>query len=137
MTAAMGDLPAMLGWLRDLLVPPRQDLFGRLRYLRGRAPDPTLCQIVGIDPHFTERAVGLICSAFSIPAGQQYCLRPDDTLMALYLGGYKRRFVDNMEFESLFGDLNQAVGRQMDEAEMLGIKTVEDVIRFLAAHARA
>jgi hypothetical protein len=124
----------MIGWLRDFLVPPRRMLLGRLRNLRGRTPDAALCQVPGVDQRCTDRALKLVCGAFLIPAGQQYCLRPGDALRFIYLGGHKRRLCDDMEFESLFLGLGEAVGRPLSELEMKSVQTVEDVVRFLKEH---
>jgi hypothetical protein len=127
----------MIGWLREFLVPPRWTLCGRLRCLCDRAADAALCRVPGVDQRCTDRALKLVCRAFLIPAGQQYCLRPGDALRFLYLGGYKRRLWDDMEFESLFLGLGEAIGRPLSEEEMRGVNTVEDVIRFLKAHEQA
>jgi len=126
-----------MGWLGEFLVPPRWTLLGRLRCLRGRTADRALSQVPGVDERYTDRALELVCSAFLIPAAQRYCLRPDDTLTFLYLGGFKRRLVDDMEFENLFLSLDEAIGRQLSDDEKQGITTVGDVVRFLKEREQA
>jgi hypothetical protein len=127
----------MIGWLRELLVPPRRTLLGRLRCLCDRTADATLCRVPGVDQPCTDQALELVCGAFLIPASQRYCLRPGDALRFLYLGGYKRRLRDDMEFEHLFLGLGEAIGRSLSDDEMQGVQTVEDVVRFLKKHEQA
>lgn len=121
----------MMRWLSEFLVLPRWTLFGRLRCLRGRTANRALCQVSGVDDACVDRGLKLVCEAFLIPPAQRYCLRPDDTLRFLYLGGHKRRLGDDMEFEHLFLGLDAAIGRPLTEEEIRNIATVGDVVRFL------
>jgi hypothetical protein len=117
----------MLAWLDDLMFSKR--------VLRGREADFAQRRIEGLDDRVVEQVLSLICDAFLIPRRQRHCLRPDDTLMWLYLDGRRWRFCDHMEFELLYLGLGDAFGVELSESEVLRIKTVGDVVRVVGANA--
>jgi hypothetical protein len=119
----------MLSWLNYLL--------NAKWVLRGRVADRALCQVPGVDDRITEQALTAICGAFLIPKKQRYCLRPDDTLMSLYLDGAKRRWGgDDLEFTHLWLYLDETLEVALSDEEIQNLNTVGDVIRVIARNRR-
>ncbi len=116
---------------------PGIDWRGRLRCLRDREADPTLCVPPGVDPVAAERAVGLVSDAFGVPFAQRHCLRPDDDLLALYQSFTPPGWPDCMEFETLHLFVERALGRQLSDAEWQGVRSVGDVVRLVAGNPNA
>jgi hypothetical protein len=54
----------MLEWL--MRFSKGHDWRGRMKCLLGRNADPAMCQVSGVDPQTTERALGIICEAFAV-----------------------------------------------------------------------
>jgi len=128
----------MFYWIFGLMHPFRYDLCGRLRCLSPRPKDRQVFRLRGAEESAVETALELVCDAFFIPRRQRYQLRPEDELAWLYRVGYTFRFVDEMNFESLYLWLEKVCGRELDlNSELLTLRTVGDVVRIVATRRAA
>jgi hypothetical protein len=118
----------MARWL--LAFTKGYDWCGRMKYLLKRDADAAQCQVPGVDAHVTEKALDIICEAFQIQPVQRHCLRPADIIQEIY--GSITGLSDRMEIEFLVLNLERACGREIVGNEVDQIKTVADVILFLA-----
>ena len=115
-------------WIRNIRYSA-YDRQGDLKYLMDRASDPSLCRVEGIPARIRDEALKLICESFDIPSRQMFCLRPDDELMAIYRSLVGPRTWDELQFERL----GIGIDRKLSDREFLALKTVEDVVRAIAA----
>jgi hypothetical protein len=130
----LDELPRM--WLTQLIrgmCYSGYDRNGTVKYLLGRSSDPGQCEVQGIPAAIRDEALAILCDSFDIPERQMYCLRPDDKLMAIYQSLVGRRLCDDMEFERLGIAINDLGGASLSEQEAQAIKTVEDLVRVVAA----
>lgn len=122
-------------WLTRLIRGMRYsgyDLHGDLKYLLGRTPDPTQCDMDGVPPEVRDEALAVLCDSFDIPERQMHCLRRDDELTAIYQSFVGPRFWDDMEFERLYMALGKFPGGKPSFEEFETIKTVGDVVCAVA-----
>ena len=110
------------------------DRHGKLKYLSGRPDDPGVWSAHPrpVEPEQSEEALHLLCDAFDIPEDQKYCLRPEDDLMAIYGSIVGPRSWDDMEFERLWMNLDESLGRDLSKQEFESLSTVGDVVRLVA-----
>jgi hypothetical protein len=119
-----------LKFFRNLLQNPAWDAHGKLKYLLARDSDPTACVVAGVPPQTAERALRLFCDAFDIPDEQVFCLRPSDLIHDIYLAMVVPPG-DDMEYERLAGNVEEAMGRALSDDEFKSFVTIEDLIRFV------
>ena len=108
------------------------DRRGRLKVLQARPPSPEAVDVPNVSPDIRDEALGLLCDAFDIPAQQMHCLRPADELMGLYQAMIGPRWWDDLEFERLAISLDEVTGPDLSDEAFRGLRTVGDVIRFVA-----
>jgi hypothetical protein len=108
------------------------DSRGNAKCLLGRETDPTQSDVEGVPPEVRDAALKAICKSFDITQKQMYCLRATDELMTIYRDMNGPRTFDQLQFERLGFEIEDAVGSQLSVSEILNIKTVADVIRGVA-----
>ncbi|MES2572366.1 MAG: hypothetical protein V4710_20220 [Verrucomicrobiota bacterium] len=101
---------------------------GRLKYLSGREPEA--CAVSGVSAEVVERTLVLFCDAFDIPQEQRFCLCPADQLHDIYRAMVTGR-CDEMEYERLMINVEDAIGRALKEQELESVVTIEHLIRFV------
>ena len=109
------------------------DWRGNATFLAGRAPDPEALHLPGISAEARDEALEFVCEAFEIPLRQMHCLRLGDDLMDIYRSFNGMRRWDRLEFESLWSSLDALSAGQVPLEELEQLKTIEDVIRLVAA----
>jgi len=101
---------------------PAYDEAGNAKCLRGRTPDPSASAIAEIPDSVRDEALVAVCKAFGIPVRQMYCLRSEDSLLSLYQGMNGLRNFDALQFESLWFELQDIIGRKLSARKLRGLK---------------
>jgi hypothetical protein len=109
------------------------DRNGNAKYLAGRVADPSATAVEGVPAAVRDEALTLLCDSFEIPVRQIDHLRRDDELMEIYRSLTGPRSWDQFEFERLALALDKLPGRNVHIDDVVGLKTVEDVIREVAS----
>jgi hypothetical protein len=109
------------------------DRNGNAKYLAGRLADPSATAVDGVPAAVRDEALTLLCDSFDIPVRQIHHLRRDDELMAIYRSLIGPRSWDQFEFERLALALDNLPGRNFHIADVVRLKTVEDVIHEVAS----
>ena len=108
------------------------DRRGELKVLVGRKQSSASTDIDGVSVEVRDEALEILCDSFDIPKTQQYMLRLEDTLAFLYKAMVGPKWGDDMEYERLALALDALPGAVVASDEFQAIKTVADLIRFVA-----
>jgi hypothetical protein len=108
------------------------DWRGNAKYLLDRSTDAAQCDVPGVPDDVRDEALSTLCDSFDIPKRQMYCLRPHDELMAIYQSFVGPRYWDDLEFERLWMALDELPGEKLDVDAFQSIKSVGDLICFVA-----
>ena len=103
---------------------------GRLKYLLPRESNSVACAVAGVSSQTTQCALRLFCDAFDIPDEQMFCLRPCDVIHDIYRAMVPSAY-DDMEYERLGINLEEAIHRALTNDEAKSLVTIEDTIRFV------
>ena|SRR5436190_12949341 len=123
-------------FIRDRGQNPAYDGEGRLKYLLPRESNPAACAFAGVSSQTTQCALRLFCDAFDIPEEQMFCLRPSDIIHDIYRAMVPSTY-DDMEYERLGINLEEAIRRALTNDEAKSLVTIEDIIRFVDRNVAA
>jgi len=119
-------------WWRSLTYSG-YDWHGNVKYLAGRAADPAATSVEDVSPEVRDKAMKILCESFGIPERQMHCLRRDDELMCVYQSLSGPKLCDQFEFLRLSLAIDDLPSGSADRVDVSKLKTVEDVIREVAA----